>query len=278
MADREVSVYLLPSLFEPGVLTGGIAVILDILRASSTITTALSNDAKVIVPFQNVDEALRFRAATPGEGVILGGERGGVKIEGFDLSNSPADYSASRVRNRTIGFTTTNGTNAMLRSKQARHILVGCFLNVSAVIDFIYRHPMPLHLVCAGTNGSITGEDALCPGAIVRGITALESNCRLNDSATLALSYWSESVVSRADSTTSEKVNSGPLADTGWLRINHPHPLSGPTEDAMKLTQGGRNLICLGFSEDIARCSQLNTINRVPRFDPDTTSITLLQR
>ena len=127
---RDVKVHLLPALFEPDEVRGGIAVILDILRASTTITHALAHGAKAVIPAGEVDEARRIAVDYPKGSVLLGGEREGVLIEGFDLDNNPFAYTPEAVAGMTIVFTTSNGTKALLRADKADRILRGgdiCF-------------------------------------------------------------------------------------------------------------------------------------------------------
>src|SRR3954451_18736813 len=99
-------VHLAPRLVEPSALTGGFVLVVDLLRASTTIVHALAAGAASVVPCAEINEAKSTAAAIPG--ALLGGERAGVRIEGFDLGNSPAEYTPDRVRGRTIVFTTTN--------------------------------------------------------------------------------------------------------------------------------------------------------------------------
>lgn len=313
----KISVHLLPSLFEPAELVGSAAVILDILRASSTITTALHHGARYVEPFEEIDQALSFRnaeslrpterqASPDQEGgglncVLLGGERGGVRIDGFDLSNSPEDYAEHVVQGKVIGFTTTNGTRAMLRAARAQSIIVGCFLNVAAVVRFAAKSDSPIHLICAGTDGSITGEDVLCAGAIVHGLLRHQPEATLNDSAAMARSFWRDAVVApviqqlaadRGEDAGMDARN----VEYDWLSAGLPFVSDGddagkerhkldPAEfwsprvaSVMRSTQGGRNLMRLGYSADIVRCSRLNTMDRIPRFDAATSHITLLPR
>src|SRR5262245_39532454 len=126
MPGRQIDVFLLPALVEPAALAGKTAVVIDVLRATTTIVQALATGAKEIVPLQEVDEARRL-AEKLGEGAILGGERGGVLIPGFDLGNSPAEYTAAKVAGKTVVFTTTNGTRALQRCKMAERVLIGAF-------------------------------------------------------------------------------------------------------------------------------------------------------
>src|SRR5690242_5734390 len=115
--SRPILVHLLPTLFEPADLRGGVAVVIDVLRATSTIVQALAAGATSVVPCGEIDEARAIAAkAAPGS-VLLGGERKGVTIPGFDLGNSPGDYTSDVVTGKKLIFTTTNGTRALLRAK-----------------------------------------------------------------------------------------------------------------------------------------------------------------
>jgi hypothetical protein len=130
---RLIDVYLLPTLVErPQELAGKAVVVIDVLRATTTIIHALAAGAAEVTVCQEVDEALRLAASRP-QRAVLGGERGGLPIAGFDLGNSPTAYSRERVAGREVIFTTTNGTRAMARCSAARRILIGAFVNFSAM-------------------------------------------------------------------------------------------------------------------------------------------------
>ncbi len=116
----------------PAVVAGGVAVVIDVIRASTTITTALSHDAEAVYPVETVDEA-RALSDTFETVPLLGGERGGVRIDGFNLGNSPREYTPAEVRHRRIVFTTTNGTAAIAACREAAEILIGGLVNRSAV-------------------------------------------------------------------------------------------------------------------------------------------------
>ena len=227
---RSVRVHLLPQLFDPAEIAGGVAVIVDILRASTTITHALANGANNVIPCGSVDDALALRQST-GAATLLGGERGGIKIDGFDFGNSPADYSTAAVSGKTIGFTTTNGTRALLASQQASEIVIGCFANLTAVLEHVTARSETLHIVCAGTDGAITGEDVLFAGAMVSRLH--EAQVSFCDSAVIALNHWkSETAEGR----------------------------SSDVETAMLSSQGGRNLVRLGYNKDIHTASQIDSV------------------
>ena len=225
-----VHVHLLPSLFEPEDLSGGVAVMIDVLRASSTICTALDNGAEAVVPLLDPEEALR-RAAS--EGGLSGGERGGEPIEGFDFGNSPSSYGPAAVRGRTVFFTTTNGTRALGRMRNAEEVFVGGFVNRDAVTDRLRGEARDVHLVCAGTDGHVTAEDVLFAGAVASDLL---------------------DVVRPQD----------PL---GTQLATHLYFGTPDLDEAVRAGLGGRNLIRLGLSADIDDALSENTTAVLPRLD-----------
>lgn len=240
-----IHAYVLPELCPPDSLAGSIAVVIDLLRASTTITRALQSGASRVIAFAEPDQALAAREGfSPGTS-ILGGERGGIRIEGFDLGNSPAEYTPERVSGKTVLFTTTNGTRAALRSAQASEILFGCFANLSALIARIGADDRPVHLLCAGTNAQVSQEDCLCAGAIADGLSAAGRPLASDDQALMMRTLWR-----------------GVRASEKSIR------------DAMLASRGGRNLLPLGFGPDVDACTQRDTSNVVPRMDAKTRVIT----
>ena len=149
-----------------------VCVVFDVLRATSTMVTALGNGATAIVPVAEIPEALRIRNRQPE--VLLAGERDGVRIEGhmtggieFDLGNSPREFTAARVGGRTIVMTTTNGTRALRACAPAAAVLLGSFLNLRATAEAIkQRSPQHLLLVGSGTLDQAAYEDLLGAGAL----------------------------------------------------------------------------------------------------------------
>jgi len=240
---RELTVHLLPTLFEPSNLRGGIAVVIDILRASTTITHALANGASRIIPCETIEEA---RAVSSGiDDCLLGGERGGEIIKGFDLGNSPTAYSRTAVAGRPVAFTTTNGTRALLRSSEADRVFVGAFANLGAVVQKLGGEE-PVHLVCAGTDGVVSTEDTLFAGAVCDALM-WHGGFELNDSARLAWSHW------KACSGSDEAVHEAILAG-----------------------RGGQNVKRLGLGEDIRVAATLNGFDLVPEFLPQSRAITVV--
>jgi len=243
--SRPLSVHLLPDLFHEDTIDGGIAVVIDILRASSTIVTAIHNGAEAVFPCATPDEARSRQAVSGSERALLGGERGGIRIDGFDLGNSPAEYPGALVRGRTLAFTTTNGTRALLKSLQARQILIGCFLNRRSLLHQLVKDASPIHLVCAGTDGHITGEDVLFAGCVVQGLlehAGSDEAWKLNDSAEIARRLWCTVMKGSFD-------------------------ITGQIVEFFRTTRGGRNLIELQYDSDLSRCAQMDTTAAVPEFD-----------
>src|SRR5262249_7524926 len=127
---------------------------------------ALAAGATSVVPCGEVDEARRLAAQARAQTVLLGGERGGLRIPGFDLGNSPGEYTREVAAGKTLVFTTTTGTLALIRAKEASRVLIGALVNLGAVVELLAEEAGPVHLVCAGTEGRVTLEDVLCAGAI----------------------------------------------------------------------------------------------------------------
>lgn len=241
---RPLNVHLLPSLTTPDELAGGTVVVIDVLRATSTIVTALANGAAAVVPCLEVDEAHQIAAKYPRNSVLLGGERGGLLIEGFDLANSPQEYTPSRIGGRTIVFTTTNGTRAIERCRFARRVLFGAFVNLSAVCNVLSVDPGPLHLLCAGTQQRITREDALFAGAVAARLNAAGSFF-LNDEAALLAAAWHD-------------VNSRSGGDLTQAAL----------ADDLRASRGGRNAISTGNDTDIVAAASIDAAPVVPEIDP----------
>src|SRR5260370_38837991 len=133
--ERDVHVHLLPILVPPCALAGGVAVVVDVLRASTTIIHALAAGCSAVRPCAEVEEARELAGTMRAGRVVLAGERGGVPLPGFDLGNSPREFTPRICRNATLVLTTTNGTRALLRAAEAERVLVAGFVNYSAVCE-----------------------------------------------------------------------------------------------------------------------------------------------
>src|SRR5437764_8635978 len=165
--DRDVHVHLLPDLVPRGRLPESVAVVLDVLRATTTIIYALAAGCSCVRPCAEVEEARELAGGMRAGRVLLGGERGGLPLPGFDLGNSPREYTAKVCRGCTLVLTTTNGTRALLRAAEAARRLLAGFVNYSAVCEQLRQETRPIHIICAGTEGDVTLEDTLLAGALV---------------------------------------------------------------------------------------------------------------
>ena len=245
--SREIHVHLLPEHCDTTQLKGGIAVVVDVLRASTTILTALQNGAAAVIPWLSVDDARAHRVEAPS--VILGGERHGVILDGFDLSNSPSDYTRPVVENRTISFTTTNGTRALIRCGQASQVLIGAFSNATVLAEYLIGSPQSVHIVCAGTNGEVSGEDALFAGCLIDRILSHQRptpDPNLTDTASMTLGWWRFESARR------------------------------PLAKSLLKTHGGKNLIALSFEDDIRFAATIDSSQVLAKFEATTGLITLM--
>jgi 2-phosphosulfolactate phosphatase len=160
---KTIDVCLSPDLMHLYEVKDRTVVVVDILRATSCMVTAFAHGVDHIVPFADL-EACR---AMSSRGYITSGERNGEKVEGFQKGNSPFEYMGDSVRGKKIAFTTTNGTQAIEKSKGAREIIIGSFLNLSAVARHLLFNENNILIVCAGWKGRINLEDTLFAGALV---------------------------------------------------------------------------------------------------------------
>jgi 2-phosphosulfolactate phosphatase len=234
--SAEIFVHLLPSLFEPADLRGGVAVVIDVLRASTTIIHALAAGATQVIPCGEISQAPPLAAELPAGTALLGGERAGTRIPGFDLDNSPLRYVPEVLQGKTLVFTTTNGTRALLRAEQAARIVIGAFVNLQAVVRLLLEDGRPIHLVCAGTDGQITTEDVLFAGAVAEAVyQAAGRPATIDDSTVLALA----------------------LSET---KMESPEQIL----EMLRSSRGGRNLVELGFDADIERAAARDLFDIVP--------------
>jgi 2-phosphosulfolactate phosphatase len=215
-----------------GGAAGKCAVVVDVLRATSTVVTALGYGASYVVPRADVDAAFAARAELErrGEGPVLGGERGGRKVPGFDLGNSPLEYGPERVSGRPLVLCTSNGTAALERCREASRLFAAAFLNAAATAAAVARGAEGVVLCCAGKEGAPALEDVCCAGLLAS--LLLRSYAFERDDATaLALSCWKE----RA-------------GDVRRLLENCSH---------------GRYLRGLGFEDDLEFCGRVDAFDVV---------------
>ncbi len=163
---RTIDVCLSPDLMHLYKVQDHCVVVVDILRATSCMTTAFAHGIESIAPFAQLEECLSMKE----KGYLTTGERDGKKVDGFDLGNSPFEYQDPKLKGQRIAFTTTNGTQAIVKSLGAREIIIGSFLNVSAVVGHLKKCPDDILVVCSGWKGKVNLEDTLFAGALVEGL------------------------------------------------------------------------------------------------------------
>jgi 2-phosphosulfolactate phosphatase len=236
MAARDVFVHLVPGLVEPSRLMGGDAIAIDVLRATTTIVYALAAGSAAVRPCAEIDEAKALGAALPKRSVLLAGERGGKPIKGFDLGNSPREFTAKKCKGKTLIFTTTNGTRAILRAIEAERVFIAGFVNFSAVCEQLHHDARPVHIVCAGYDGEPCMEDTLLAGAFVEYFCET-MDVHLNDSARLAWDAFE----------------------------NHGRILLG----ALQLSQSGEHLQSIGYADDILLAAEIDKFAIVPELRRD---------
>jgi 2-phosphosulfolactate phosphatase len=160
---KKIDVCLSPDLMHLYKTSDRCIVVADVLRATSCITTAFAFGIKSITPFASLEDCLKMKA----QGYFTSGERDGKKVEGFDLGNSPFEYMVEKLKGQKIAFTTTNGTQAIARSIGAKEIVIGSFLNLTAVSNHIRQNNDNVLVLCAGWKGRFSLEDTLFAGALV---------------------------------------------------------------------------------------------------------------
>ncbi len=174
----------------PGDVAGRVVAVLDVLRASSSIAAALASGANAVFPGENSEAVVTRAKAFDRREVRLAGERRMRKIDGFDLGNSPLEFTPDAVEGRTVLMSTTNGTGAFAATQGAREVLVGAYVNFSAVLAVMrvaLRKGADLVFICAGHEGQFSLEDAVCAGRFVHHATRRLPQVALNDAALAAV-------------------------------------------------------------------------------------------
>jgi len=214
-------------------------VVIDVLRATTTIVEALSNGCTEVIPAVTVNEAFDLAKKLPREDTLIGGERGGLKVDGFDLGNSPREYTRDVVSGKRVILTTTDGTKALHWVAACEHVLVSAFTNAHAVVQRCMALGADPVMVPAGKRGKFSLEDVVCGGMM---IDLLEKRgTDLTDAARAA------GILYRA--------------------------FAGDLLEMARISEHGRTLIRLGFEEDLGFCVQTNISLLVPVFSKG--SITL---
>lgn len=245
MSLESIQAFRLPDEVEPVDLKESTAVVVDVLRATSTITTAIANGADVVIPCDSIESALATRENLD-IGCELCGERRGAKIDGFDRGNSPLEYSKESASGKVLVFTTTNGTRALLHARFADAILLGAFINLSSVAKLAERTKR-LAVICSGTDRKPTWEDEFFAGALIEMLVAKSPSAQLDSTSEKFLEHWRG------------------IVDSNGQPIN--------LIESLKTGQGGINLVKRGFERDIEYCAQIDFVDTVACFDANRNRI-----
>lgn len=181
---KTIDVCFSPDLIDSYDLEGKIVVIVDILRATSCMVTGFANGVKGIIPVATLDECKQYQK----DGFICAAEREGKQVDGFELDNSPFSYMNEKLKGKTICATTTNGTLAISKSINAEKVIVGAFLNLSAIAIYLEHQPNDVIVHCAGWKGKVNMEDSLFAGALIEKL--IHSHALNCDSPYMALTYY----------------------------------------------------------------------------------------
>jgi 2-phosphosulfolactate phosphatase len=256
MESQSINVHNLPRHVAPEDLAGSVVVVIDVLRATTTICQALASGATEVVPFLEIDETLAAAEKYGRANVVLGGERKGKRIEGFDLGNSPREYTRERVGGKRVLITTTNGTRALAHARLAKRVLVGAFVNLSAVAESVKDEPR-IDVLCAGTDGEETGEDILAATFLIASISSMRIRKSNDPNAAIStLRSLSESAKSAAT-----------LSSLIERARKYGHSLKAELALQFRNTPGGCNLLDIGLEYDLTDCAQIDKLHIVPELD-----------
>ncbi|MCX6639011.1 MAG: 2-phosphosulfolactate phosphatase [bacterium] len=230
----KIDVYLIPDEIAEERLKDKTAVVVDVLRASTTICAALSVGARAIIPADSISSAIQLASLLSRSAVLLCGEREGKLIEGFDLANSPFEYTRAKIKGKTLIFGSTNGSPTIIRTRQARHTVICGFVNLDVVVEALAEITDPINILCSGKFGQFAIEDAICAGRVVAELQKLNPSIELNDGAIAAKN----------------------LAEYYWDRV--PEIVAG--------SHHGQYLTQIGMDADLPFCSDLNRVPVLPVF------------
>lgn len=239
-----VDVLTTPAELEDEDLAGVFVAAVDVLRATTTLLAGLEAGARRVHPVESVDQALDLRRSIGEDQVVLCGERGGRRIDGFDLGNSPLEFDPDSVAGKVLVCTTTNGTRTLRRCEGATELWLGCFRNRSAVVERLAgalrgEHggvpPTRVLVACAGKEGRLGLDDHVCAGLIVRELETLVPGIRLSDGARSAHAAAAQ--------------------------------IGMPSAAFLATTAAGRAIVDIGLEADLEYCAELDVSRSVPRWE-----------
>lgn len=215
-------------------LSGATVVVIDVMRATTCMVRALASGARGIYPTDSTEEAVKLLQSIGRDDTLLCGERRGVKIEGYNLGNSPSEFTPEAVKGKRLIMNTTNGTRGFAAAEGADAVFAAAFQNLGAITVAVAKVER-LMIVCAGRSGAFAIEDALCAGHLVRRLRAAGTDpLDLDDGARAAEA----------------------LADAFPLSV-----------EFLEGTEAGRDLADLGFGDDVAECARQDVHRVVPQLD-----------
>ena len=221
--------------------TGKTTVVIDVLRASSTIIAALENGAKEVVPVGTIEFAVKVSGGMFGGQTLLCGERNTKKIEGFALGNSPPEYTKEIVSGKTIVFYSTNGSRAIVKAKYSDNLFICSFSNIEALADHLIKLNEDVLILCSGNNNFFSLEDSVCAGKLVKEITGKNSNVILTDSSNAARAMYKT--------------------------------FGKDIKKMLRETEHGQLLVKNGYENDLEFCSRLNGTNVIPVYSGSTLKV-----
>ncbi len=227
----KIEVFFSPAAVDELGMRGRNVVIIDVLRATTSICTALRNGAREVIPAPDIENATKISSNLSSDAQLLGGERQGKKIDGFDLGNSPAEYTSEKVTGKTIIFSTTNGAGAIYRCRYASTALIASFVNMSAIVQTVVEIGGTWTILCSGRQGSFSVEDATCAGMIISQVQAL-TGVDIEDAGLTALILYKN------------------------FRKN--------ILSMLKKSLHGKYLISIGSGDDLALCADVDSVPVVP--------------
>jgi 2-phosphosulfolactate phosphatase len=220
-------------------------VIVDVLRATSTMLVALVNGAKEIIPAENVNTAARIAKGT-GKSGLLCGERAGKVIEGFDLGNSPFEYTKEVIENKSLVFSTTNGTVSMHKARYSSNCVLASFLNISVVAEYLNVLDADFTIICSGKLNNFCLEDFVYAGALISKLFKLgknKSRYEISDTE-IAAKTISKSLAYSSSVLNKEKI-----------------------VEMLNFSEHGIYLKSLGFGNDLEFCSEIDSYPFIPMFN-----------
>lgn len=230
----KINALLSPLFADDLFFTGKTTIVIDALRATTTIITALNNGAREIIPVGSIEFAMKVSGDAFGGQTLLGGERNTKKIEGFNLGNSPLEYTREAIGGKSVILFTTNGSKAIVKAKYSELLLICAFSNIPTIAKYILKLNKDVEILCSGKNNNFSLEDSVCAGKLISEIRKLNKKIELTDPAKSCF------ILSE-------------LYSKNILKM-------------LKECEHGKLLLENGFQEDLDYCAQIGNIESIPYY------------